>query len=283
MLNSFIQENSGITGKVRIITTKSLPKGFFNWLWYKVILGKKTGQKLRETEFTSNLVNYSATDPIWFYANYNNFFNLSEGVQQGQRVGNQIKLKRWIIKGFITPDQNTPIGLTTSPYQVNGFQGYVRLMLLKRRDNATVSNLLPNLLQNGNSSLAPYGTQFDRLYPINTDLYKIFWQTTYKMGNAAANPSIGSNPTLSNYYPVQANNDFKMVESFGIDVCKYIGKDAKITFNDNSTTAITPAFLNNITLCAYWSPFTGDLAPSTVNNKCWYKINLLSYFEYEDA
>jgi len=56
MLNSFIQENSGITGKVRIITTKSLPKGFFNWLWYKVILGKKTGQKLRETEFTSNLV-----------------------------------------------------------------------------------------------------------------------------------------------------------------------------------------------------------------------------------
>jgi len=155
-------------------------------------------------------------------------------------------------------------------------------MLLKRRDNAAVTNLLPGLLQNGNSSIAPYGTQFDRLYPINRDLYKVFWERTFKMGNAGANPTIGS-PTIATYYPVQGNNDFKMVESFGLDVCKYIGKDAKITYNDNSNVAITPAFLNNITLAAYWSPFTGDLAPSTVNNNIWFKINLVSYFEYEDA
>jgi len=253
--------------------------------YVKQAIAKQIENKISaSSQFTGNLVNYSATDPTWFYANYNSFFNLSEGVQQGQRVGNQIRLKRWIIKGFITPDIATPIPLIPSPYQVNSFQGYVRLMLLKKRDNSTVSNLLSNLLQNGNSSVAPYGTQFDRLFPINTDLYKVFWQQTYKMGNAAANASLTSGTTtLANYYPIQSNNDFKMVESFGIDVCKYIGKDAKITFNDNSTQAITPAFLNNITLCAYWSPFTGDLLPSTVNNKCWYKINLLSYFEYEDA
>jgi len=247
------------------------------------VIAKQIENKISvSSKFSDNLVNYSATDPIWFYANYNNFFNLSQGVDQGQRVGNQIKLKRWVIKGFITPDQNTPIGLVPTPYQVNGFQGYVRIMLMKRRDNAAITNLLPALLQNGNSSIAPYGTQFDRLYPINRDLYKVYWERTFKMGNAGPNPTIGS-PTVANYYPLQPNNDFKMVETFGIDVCKYIGKDAKITYNDNSSTAVTPSFLNNITLVAYWSPFTGDLQPSTVNNKIWYKINMVSYFEYEDA
>jgi len=248
------------------------------------VISKSIENKISaSSKFSGNLVNYTATDPIWFYANYNRFFDLSSGVDQGKRVGNQIKLKRWIIKGFVTPDQGTPIGLTTAPYQVNGFQGFVRLMLLKRRDNSTVGHNLNNLLQNGNSSLAPYGTQFDRLYPINKDIYKVFWERTFKLGNAAANPSIGSNPSLANYYPTQANNDFKMVESFGIDVCKYIGKDAKITYNDNSIEAITPSFLNNITVAAYWSPFTGDLEQSVTFTKCWYKIDMVSYFEYEDA
>jgi len=252
--------------------------------YVKMQIAKQIENKVStSSKFTGNLVDYTATDPIWFYANYNNFFDLSEGVAQGQRVGNQIRLKRWIIKGFVTPDQNTPIGLETTPYQINGFQGFVRLMLLKRRDNTAVGHYLNNLLQNGNSSIAPYGTQFDRLYPINKDLYKVFWERTFKVGNAAANPSIGSSPTLANYYPLQANNDFKMVESFGLDVCQYIGKDAKITYNDNSITAITPSFLNNITLAAYWSPFTGDLSDSVTYYKCWYKIDLLSYFEYEDA
>ncbi len=51
-----LSETPTIKGKVRVITTQSLPKGFWATLWHKHILGKKTGKFLRATEFTPNRI-----------------------------------------------------------------------------------------------------------------------------------------------------------------------------------------------------------------------------------
>jgi len=250
-----------------------------------IVSGNIENKMSISSKFERPVTKWIATDPEHFLAAYNNFFNMSQGTDQAQRVGNQIKLKRWIIKGFVTPSQSLSPGLDTTPYDIHGFIGTVKIMLLKTRNNQPISTDLTRLLQNGATAVPPLGSQFDVLYPVNKDLYKVYWTRTFKCGSAAANPTIlGSGASLiANYYPIQANNDYKMQHSFGLDVCKYIGKDAKITFNDGTTQAILPASMNNITLVAFWSPFTGDLTQSSTKNLTFYKISILTHFEYEDC
>ena len=230
-------------------------------------------------KFEMPVMKWIATDPEFFNANYQNFFNLSQGVDQGQRVGNTIRLKRWVIKGFVTPTNALPAQTNNTPFDPASFQGQVRLMLVRKRNNAPLDPALSQLLQNGNSAVNPLGTQFDKLYPINKDQYKVFWERIFKVGPAGANPTAAG----LQYYPFQANNDFKMTESFGLDVTQYIGKDAKITYNDGTTQSVLPGYMNNLTMIAYWSPFTANCTQSTVNYLSWYKISMVSYFEYEDA
>jgi len=228
-----------------------------------------------------DVMQYNATDPVFYNYHFgSNIFSLTQGVQQGMRVGDSVKLKRWIIKGFITPNDAILPGTTPTPYDPKGFQGTVKLMLLKTRNNIQIDNALSQLLQNGNSSVNPLGKQSDKLMPINTDKYKIYWSREFKMAAANNNAPIAS---YANYYPVMPNNDFKLCQSFGFNVLDYIGKDAKITFNDSTTAGILPGHMANLSLAAYWSPFTGDMTQNSTNYRTFYKISVITYYEYEDA
>nr|WAE42929.1 MAG: capsid protein [Cressdnaviricota sp.] len=269
-------------------TPRATPRKMYKKKMYPTTLAKRVNAIIARnvenkmsvsSSFENPVMTWIATDPVYFLASYNNFFNMAQGTAQNQRVGNQIRLKRWIVKGFVTPCQSTGVGPDPQPYDLNGFTGTVKLMLLKTRNDQGITSDLTRLLQSGATAISPTGTQFDILYPINKDLYKVYWTRTFKCG---CSTSTATNST-TDFLTILPNNDYKMQHSFGLDICKYIGMNAKITYNDSTSQAILPASMNNICIVAIWSPFTGDMTQSSYNYQTFFKVSMVSHFEYEDA
>jgi len=201
-------------------------------------------------------------------------FLLAQGTTQATRTGNQIKLKRWIIKGQITPkDTNAPNPGTDS--LTNTYAGYVDLYFGRKMDNNELSPSLLELLQDGTTSSEPKGTQAQIFQSINKDSYKIYFHKRFKVGIAN---SFGAT--------VAPNNDFHLVKSFGFDVGKYILKNAVIKYNDSDNDP-NNFMLRQLALFAYFTPCIGDMPLTNTNLNAnlstYYNVSINSYAEYEDA
>lgn len=211
----------------------------------------------------------------WFLDNafYNKaYWQIFQGTAQNARIGNTIKLKRWIIKGQIVPS-NPTFQVTESQFLNNSQQGYVTIHFGRRTDSQEITNDLGALYQQGNSSAGPTGTARDIFTPINKDVYKVYFKKRFKMGCAS-----GQNSSTH----VLPNNDFDMVRTFGFDVCKYIMKNATVKFND---TSIYPnhQILRDLAFWATWTPAIGLLGTSTDYPVSYYRIDYQAHIEYEDA
>jgi len=240
----------------------------------------------------------TATTPNWYHYPYTNFFDVNPGAGEFQRIGNRFKLKKWIIKGLIYPDammENdiTSLGQTvfSNTFIANSYAGKVTVFLGKVVDGTQSLQTLPNLWQNGPTSITPVGGIYEQLYTVNKDVYKIYWKQSFNMGmsNVPINQygvSSGANAT-NGYLSVNTlpNNDLKIQRQFYIDVTKYIGKNATIKFNDNSAQAYIPSSLEGLALFAVFSPFNGSLIKPTAEaaNNSFFKIHTTSFYEYEDA
>lgn len=200
-------------------------------------------------------------------------FTIAQGTSQATRVGNQIKLKRWVIKGQVTPkDNNAPN--PAIDVLANTFTGYVELFFGRLLENNEITTALPDLLQNGASSVAPTGAQTQIFATVNKDQYKIYYHRRIKIGMAN---SFGAT--------VAPNNDFSLVKSFGFDVTKYILKNAAIKYNDSDNDP-NNFMIRQLALFAYWTPCIGDMPLNTsltANLQTYFNISLTSYAEYEDA
>jgi len=202
-------------------------------------------------------------------------FNISPGSLQNQRNGNSIKVKRWIIKGVVSPN----IFGNLAPYTA---LGYVDIYFGRLKLNTKeITNQLSDFYQNGNTSITPAMRNTDILQAINRDIYKIYYHKRFKTGTSGVT---GLNALPLNQEPV--NNDYKLTHTFGFDVCKYICKDRKITFSDSNATPLDTD-IATLTLFATFTPFTGQafnvttvvggLLPTYMN------LSATSYAEYEDA
>ena len=222
--------------------------------------------------------------PSWFLINnWDTFlYTIPQGVAEQQRVGNQIKLKRWVIRGQIHPDPvfYNPVNSTTIG---NSTTGYIDLYFGRLNSNEEVTSDLPKFLDNGSSSVNPTGAQNQIFKPINKDLYKIYYHKRFKMSpstGASANGGVGGlQPTQLMY----ANNDFNLVRTFGFDVTKYICKNAVIKFDDASQQPQN-SMIRQLALWATWTPAMGDMGQALsgqINH--FYEISTCSYAEYEDA
>jgi len=208
-------------------------------------------------------------------------FNFSYGTGQSNRIGNTIKLKRWIIKGIIEP-------VTVEAEQMlGGMTGYVDIYFGRyTTNNAPVLNSLTELYQNGGTTTTPTCTSTDQLQPLNKDNYKVYYHRRFKMG-AQFDLAGGTTPGLI----APANNDFKLSQTFGFDVCKYILKDRHLKYVDIVQPSPPATFyppndadIQNLTLWATFSPWTKQALPQgTGTTKTLYHINALTYAEYEDA
>lgn len=199
-------------------------------------------------------------------------FEITRGTQQNHRIGNIIKLKRWVIKGHICP-RASGYAFTESNFLVNTMQGYITVYFGKRKDGGTMDNALPNLLQSGAFSVTPNGSAQQIFYTQNNDYYKIYWKKRFKMSPAYM---------MTSSTTVTPNNDFDTTRTFGFDVCKYICKNLKINFDDQVDQP-TNSILNDLALFAIWTPAVGDMALNPVGYNSYYQIVVNTYAEYEDA
>jgi len=230
----------------------------------------------------------SGTSPVWFRESLVAPMSMTQGTSSWNRIGNTITLKKWIVKVLIHPT------LDNDPYASVGFQfnrfthqGKITLFIMKQKAGGIPLNTLPGLLQNGNAETTPTGILTDQLCAINTDRYKIYYKRSFRVGSSATGEVIpntgGIGQGFSIPFPLLANNDLKVSAQFNVDICKYIGKNAKITFDDNTVTPNLPATLTGISLCAIWSPIAGNMAVNAQTPNSCYQVLFNNHIEFEDA
>lgn len=218
-------------------------------------------------------------------------FDISQGVSETQRIGNKIKLKRWIIKGSIQPNQQFVQGFGAST-AANSMQGYVDVYFGRYMNNiAPIDTNLTSLYQVGRTDTTPTGAQGDKLARINRNLYKIYWHRRFKVGmgtNVIYNVTNPPGFTPFNGVSMPSGQGFTPTATFGFDVCKYICKNKVINY-DELLPRPMDNMLNNLTLFATFIPVSQDLtyngSPSGTQliQDTFYEILTSTYAEYEDA
>lgn len=220
----------------------------------------------------------STLDYFLFNAQQSGLFSMIQGVQQNQRLGNTIKLKRWVIKGSVYYDPNYTVDNNDGGF--TQAQGYVDVYFGRPKNMVNqIQPQLTGLYQDGSSALTPSCQLTERLYSINQDQYKVLWHKRYKIGSA------GSGPGGTNSSPI-VNNDYKLNHEFGFDVCKLCCKNKILRYDDNTTNP-EDALVSSLYV---WATFTmpnqnldlnaggaGAVKYSPV------KMAVQSYAEYEDA
>lgn len=182
---------------------------------------------------------------------------VSQGVGQGDRIGNQIRITKATLKGVFYPNSensNTDINLIDA-----------NIYIIRGHEAQTVSeieNIVENdMFQDGDTDLGLVGTLADNILPINKDKINLYKHKIYKVGWA------------SNNVP-QANNDYKVNRHFSMDLTKYINKVQK--FNDTSDFPSNPVT---------WLVFSPVPANNTLGgpNADTCKVTFSITIEYTDA
>lgn len=202
-------------------------------------------------------------------------FDLVQGPNQEQRLGNTIKLKRWVIKGLIQPNVN--IYLETPAVLPNTMLGYVEVFFGRLLNNSSgIENQLIDLYQAGAAAVTPNMTAATILYPLNKDKYKIYWRKRFKMGQSLQPGAFPTPPNL-------ANNDFSLTRTFGFDVTKYILKNKHIKYEDGDVNP-NDDMIENLSIFAVFYPAVGNVSINDLTYpQTGYTLNIQTYAEYEDA
>jgi len=152
---------------------------------------------------------------------------VTQGVTQGERIGNKITTKSLWLRGTICPKT---YDATTNPFPIP--QVVKIVIFYDKTDPTTLPSVGTNFFQNGSANAGFQNDLVDMWRPINTERYHICCSRTLKIGHAI-NQGSGSLPAWSQY----SNNDFQMAGNFKINLTKYYPK--KVVFDENSTTPTT--------------------------------------------
>ena len=155
-------------------------------------------------------------------------FNITQGVQQGQRVGNQIRTKKCWVKGIIHPNiQDAATNIQPLPISI-------RMILFKDKFNKSSqpSAVGIDLFQSGSTVLPPQNDLADMVLDLNRDRYQIYHDEKFKVGtsNFQGTGNIAG-------FQFFANNDFKYNCEFYVDCTKFLPKT--ITYNDASSSPMS--------------------------------------------
>lgn len=184
--------------------------------YVKAQIGKATEDKFQEgLPFDPTAIitlNASSVNPIYFSPLINDVFGLiTQGVGQGERTGNEILLKKWVVRGAFTLNPFVEL----NPTQLLGSSNtYVDVFIGYRNDYQPIADSLPDLYQSGNASTSPVGDFTELMEWINKDVYTVLFRKRFKMGN-------NSN-----------NNDFSLAKTFSFDICSKALKNVRLKYND---------------------------------------------------
>lgn len=196
----------------------------------------------------------------------NSFWTIAQGVGQGNRVGNIIKVRKVMLNYILRP---APYDVLTNP---NTQPSEVRLMLGYVKNSPAFLPLntdIAQLFNVGSTSQAPVGTLKDLISPYNNDYWTIKKSWTHKLG-FANNSGTGGSPGVQYH----ANNDFKYNAMARIDVTRYMPKTC--VFNDAvGTTNTKNLFFMYYAVAAGGGTYGATTLPVFID----YWID----FHYEDA
>jgi len=155
---------------------------------------------------------------------YTSYMTIGQGVQQNQRIGNSVKVKKAILRYILRPmPYNVDSNPFPAPVQVELYLGRTKLC----GGDLPTSGDMVTLFQNGNTSFAPVGNLNDLISETNKDYWHIAKRWSHKVGTA---DSYGTGSVASTQY--FANNDFKLNIVRRMDITKYYPKTLK--FNDST-------------------------------------------------
>lgn len=208
--------------KPRAYKKRTAPKVKFVKRVVKQVLSRNMETKIKEYAFSDNLLPYAVsalyTNSVIPITPYPSYLSIDQGVGQAQRIGNTIRTKRLVLRGYIAP---VAYHATINP---NPRPVIVKLVFCTSKDNRTTldTTSLGNFFQYNNSYQSPSGNMFDMVRSFNTDSWIIHKVLTFKVAPAVCNGT-GANAAAQNF----ANNDFKYSNNFTIDLTKYCSKILK--------------------------------------------------------
>lgn len=210
-------------------------------------------------------------------------FIIPQGTAVNQRIGNTIKLKRWIIKGLIQPNPSFMNVQSSTSLLTNTQVGYVDIYFGRLLNNLTaVPNTLDKMYKNGGTDLTPTGAFDEQLFTMNNDLYKVYYHKRFKLGAGSQYNSVLTSNVPTSTEP--QSNDFNLTRSFGFDVTKYVLKNKPLKYDELSTQPQC-ADLSTLTFWAVFHSAIGTFSNNggATNQTSFYQIQLITYAEYEDA
>lgn len=154
---------------------------------------------------------------------------LSQGVGQGNRIGNAVEFTKGTLRMMISCN---PYNLSTNPIPqpivVKIFVGYDKTRAYGMPDPG-----LPDFFQNGSSTRPPTGTLLDMFSLVNKDRYVICYSRTVKVGNAELFGT-STDPAGQQANQYFTNNDYKLNPVVNINFSKKMIHRAK--FDDTTNT-----------------------------------------------
>jgi len=194
------------------------------------------------------------------------YWTIAQGIGQGSRIGNEIKIKKVMLNYIISP---RPYDATSNsvpqPCEIDLYLGYVR----GTPSTIPTSIDINNLFQNGNSFSAPVGTLRDLVSVVNKDYWIIKKRWRHKVG-FASNNGTGSSAAFQSFN----NNDFKLNAIRKLDITQHVAKTVR--FNDSQNTALSKnLFFMYQAVASGGGVFTSTAIP--MNIEYWIDV------QYEDA
>jgi len=194
------------------------------------------------------------------------YWNINQGVGQGNRIGNIIKVRKTYLNYVLyAQPYNAGTNAVPQPSEVRLMLGYVK----STPTFSPIAGDIAQLFQAGSSSAAPVGNLKDLVSVYNVDYWSIKKSWTHKIGYASSTGTGG--PADQQYL---ANNDFKLNVMKRIDITQHMPKTC--VFNDTSATTNTKnLFFMYYAVGANGGTYTNITLPVRIE----YWID----FHYEDA
>jgi len=157
---------------------------------------------------------------------YTGYWSIGQGVTQGTRIGNQVKVRKLMLNYVLRPmPYNATTNVVPQPTEVDLFLGYLN----QNSGTLPVAADISNLFQSGAGVAAPVGTLRDLISSINADYWTIKKRWRHKIGYAAYGGTGTDAPSQS-----YTNNDFKLNVVKKLNITNLVNKNLK--FNDATSS-----------------------------------------------
>lgn len=112
---------------------------------------------------------------------------ITQGVGEGQRIGNSIRCKGLYIKGHITINWSTVAGGVSS--NITTPEIYIRMVILDQKDQVANGINSTSILDQAGAGFSPNGTMQGMYLPVDKKEFNVYYDKVFKIKNPLFFPS----------------------------------------------------------------------------------------------